>query len=269
MNSDELTVAQFLDAGVGDIDLNEKLIPLVSRRKHREFWFKLGKNLQDGNLFIFADTPLQIGLTCGCTDEQLQTELNEVINSVVSVMKEDDPLSPIQIAQTPNRINILRQEHNLDLEYALATNQCTHPKEVYAHQNKHTIGNWGCKACMSVGQDLELASDAKEAMARVDKNIEWCPRFFPILRHLPIAEYMKTVKDNKICYGGLLHSELTFEDEHEVTNIPVCDGLMESVKIKHYAVITKKCDTCSYIDVQKKEYTQPEEVKSDDVLQVL
>jgi ribosomal protein S27AE len=71
--------------------------------------------------------------------------------------------------------------------------------------------------------------------------------------------HMAMTKDNNVCYGGLLHSEMSFVDEDEETpSISPNELAVEPTTLitKHYVVITKKCDTCGYTEVEHKEFVR-------------
>lgn len=259
------TVSKFLDEKVGDELQVKKLLPLVSRRKHPEFWMLIRKAFADGSLFTFSLFPLHLGVVCGCEEKDL----------AVWTWEDDVVPTKEQHAEYQHHVIDQRDKHNqslvgivkiadMDMQY----NICKHPLEVKAHQNKHTIGNWNCKACLNSGTEIKTAEDIKGALQSV-KSLEWCPRFFQILRHLPIKEYIETAGGQNICYAGLVHTEMSFIEEHEVENIPCADGLMESVKIKNYISIKKKCDSCNYSSEEKKEFEVPEQVHDNQVLQTV
>lgn len=229
----------------------KKFMPLVSRRLHLDFWSHLGANgktLQDGNLFTFKPINIFNDLFCGCTDSQLVNEIKSM-----------DGI-PSYLGEYEDYVKNLRQQHTLRLQKIHNTGaECSNPfteiNEVF--QNKHTIGNWDCRACLTAGQEIVDSTSAVAAMS-AGKAIEWCPRFLPLLRGMPILEYVETLHpsrnisslENNLCYAGLLHSEISFTEEEK----------------KQFVIITKKCDTCGFEEVEKKEYFQPEEIKNNEPL---
>jgi hypothetical protein len=258
MIQEEEYVSKFLDAAEGEESIFLRLMPLVSRRKHQELWVRIQKALSDGSTFSFEEDKL-LGYRCNCTDAQLIDD--EIIDK--------EPVSQ-------EEVECIRNLHNNDLQDIDSVEKiCSHWGMVTAHQNKHTIGNWDCRACLTVGAEIASPSDINNAMQNT-KALEWCPKFFPVLRHLPMQEYLSHVKPNsRICYAGLLHSEMSFTEEVEGTAaMPEVTGdIVELTDIKdvvkkNFVVIKKKCDTCDFESEEKKEYIVPEQVK-DEVLQVL
>lgn len=248
----------------GNSEQANKLMPLVSRRKHPELWEKLGKILQDGNIFTFKPE-ISINV-CGCTDEQLEAELLNVVTAVKKIFDRPDETEIIIFHEK------IRQLHTASFNEEDSQFYCANPKKVIeVHQNKHTIGNWNCKSCLNLGTEINSVNDANSAMSSV-KALEWCPRFLPLLRNIPITGYMKAFGQNKICYAGLLHSEMSFEElEVEVPSSSPEELAVEPTTLvkKTYVVITKKCDTCGYTDVIKKEYNAPAPVEGGQLLGLL
>ena len=262
MLEEEDIVATYLDTYPQLPDVGDqiaKLLPLVSRRRHPELWPRINKQTLDGARFTFDSAPVVLGqdMFCGCTDEQLKEEANNQEG---------------EFFQT--KIEALRTQHTLRLQKIHNTGaECPNPKQetIYLQQNKHTVGNWNCKSCLNTPTEIVSASDADAALAS-SKALEWCPRFIPLLRKLPLPDYIKAAQGNNICYAGLVHSELAFTEEQEEYPSISPDQLAVEPTIlitKKYILVRKKCDTCTYYDEEKKEYHEPEEVKANQVLQVM
>lgn len=234
----------------------KKLMPLVSRRLHTELWPNLGKTgkvLQDGNLFTFNPVEFNTEIYCNCTTAQLEREI-EIANGVEEGNTQwfwEQSLDNEHTKMLKDR----RDSHNESFIKEDGLYLCENPKKIEVHQNKHTIGNWNCQACLTSGQEIRDTEDASAAMS-AGKATEWCPRFLPLLRALTISHYIEMLKpqqtnlENNICYAGLLHSEISFEEED----------------IMKFVVITKKCDTCDYKEIERKAYFQPEEIKDNEPL---
>jgi len=134
---------------------------------------------------------------------------------------------------------------------------------------RHTVGNWDCKACLNLGSEINSAQDVNSALTN-GKATEWCPNFHKYFRNEDIKQYIELWKHHgPICYAGLLHTEMSFSEDifyrgENLSYMQLDKELLEAnkdlIETKHYIVITKKCDTCGFTIVEKKEYTPPEEL---------
>jgi hypothetical protein len=100
--------------------------------------------------------------------------------------------------------------------------------------SKHIVGNWDCKACY---KDIELGDHG----ARQVPSTEWCPRFLRPFRGLAPHQYAEMLKEQKSCYAGILHHQVSIETK---------DG-------KNYLVKEEMCDTCGYSDTKRTELVTP------------
>lgn len=295
MLEEEEKVSLFYDthSGAGNGEEIKKLMPLVSRRNNSPLWEKIGKVLQDGSLFTFNVETWDVLAICNCTEEQLNQQLIDEKATIEQLTGFKD-----------GTLDHLRQQHSLRLQKVHNTGaDCPNPKiENYeTFQKKHTIGNWNCRGCLNVGTEISNVEQANAAMAVGAKALDWCPRFIPLLRTRKFDEYIQMVTathDNKVCYAGLVHTEMDFDEsllcgctddqlteEHiggratdkdradlreqhcKFLNTPgVYSTHCDHPSHKHYVVITKKCDTCNYTDVERKEYHIPEQVQSNELL---
>jgi hypothetical protein len=265
---EEKIVTDFFDNNIGSEDKAKKYMPLVSRRRHPELWFNIRKGLPDGSLFTFEPEPIPLGVFCNCTDDDIikDNELNNPDNRTDGLTD-----AIIRIRQLHN--NGLEEKDHWTKPYEI----CHNPLERYAHQNKHSIGNWNCKACLNVGTEIASEESATAAMTS-GKALEWCPKFFPVLRHLPIIDYLQTTKGQNVCYAGLVHTEMSFlnedteltdEDKKLIINPPSNLEEKRYFLKKTYVLIKKKCDNCEYYSEEKKEYIVPEQIHNEEVLQVI
>lgn len=267
-------------------DQGLKLMPLVSRRKHPEYWSILGKSLPDGSEFIFHEA--KTSLVCNCTDEQLKESINHVIAAANEIMPK---------GETTYYPDTIRNMHNMHLENG--TNDtpvplCKNPVEVKEPVLKHRIGNINCKACLDkmtkqvTSTETAAIQANKLAISAGTKDTEYCPRFIPLLRKLPMKEYFKAMRIDvneelnaktakldrqKTCYAGLLHSAMSIVTEtveilaaSQMSTEALESGAPIELVEKTYLIIEKRCDTCGYSDTTKSELTgyshkiQPNEI---------
>lgn len=256
------------DSSGTQTDEFKKLMPLVSRRRHQELWGNIRKEKQDGEQFTFVPGPIILDTikVCGCTNLQLLEQIQaSSLEALTGYTAEGLLRAKLDAFQA------LARQHTLMLDGVHKTGgECLNPidLDIKAHQYKHTIGNWDCKACLNAATAITGATQANAAMDENIKALEWCPRFMSVLRHLTFADYLKTVAGQNVCYAGLVHSEMSFAEEaveaREIRSGELCGDSIT----KNYVVITKKCDSCNFTDVIKKEYIVPAVVEEGDVLQV-
>lgn len=269
MLEEELIVSSdHTNAGPALKELVLKFMPLVSRRKHPEFWVVLNKTLSDGSEFIFHEP--KVSVVCNCSDENIKEEISSMIAN-------DDIWSLSETQQ----IIFIRNEHNKSLEgysnmldVPVEKGICKNPMHVKETVLKHRIGNLGCKACLTKMPDkiTDRVSAAKWTANNVKigtevgtvRDIEYCPRFLSILRKLPIREYFKATKvnveemlslhaPNKLCYAGLLHSAMSIvTQEVLIQDDKGPEELMYTIE-KTFLVIEKRCDSCGYGEIKKEE----------------
>lgn len=186
-----------------------KLAPLVRRRKFltnparpeqlAKFKSMFGGNdiKPDGELFQF-EQPTEIKTIlklCGCG---LFTEHPSEMTSTQIILADEH----IDHCPTPITEEVISQ----------------------SQPAKHSIGNWGCKACLRIGDGSMTGRSA----------IDWCPRFLRPFRYLSPYEYVVAVRNEISCYAGLLHVQLSIVEENGETK----------------SLISKHCDTCGYVESQ-------------------
>jgi hypothetical protein len=232
------------------------------------------KNFDRENRFWKNDD----GTRCSGEQEKIfQAKFRELRAKVIFigqeriVLENGDPKDPNVLRLMPL---VSRRKHR-ELWAKIGTGKTQEDLDIINFGNvsmTHTIGNWDCKGCLNLGVDITSAEDVSNALSTGKKAVEWCPRFLPMLRHMPLLEYIKLVKtsdENPLCYAGLIHSEMTFEDiEEEVPSISPDQIAVEPTMLitKRYVVITKYCDTCGYCVEERKEYSEPEQIKDGETL---